>query len=624
MDFETQNEKDRNFYKQDFSEMKELLNRIRGSLTSKFPVNINDLNLTGIYDYDRSSSFTYITLYQKGLKPLRWGSCKSTITQSLNRDIEKIKSNPLFKEFEVWNEDKCRIMLEYVTEQIPTKIENIKAFSFVPTRFEPGVTGIRLVLNGTSYIYMPTDAYTLSQMDLKTALNTIIRKTPIKNITNKISERINILKNSEYECYIIKSRAFVSYKQDVLPLYRGNVIKEYTPELIKQLALNGADWIEENQKEDNRYLYYYDAKEDNFIDHEHPNAPEDNLYYNDLRHCGGIITLIRAYQITKDEKYLRSAKRGIEFITTITKDMQINDKEIGSYVFYNKKAKLGGTAMILIAMIKYRIETNDRTYDEYIKKYTKHLLSRIYKTGEMLGYYINPAVQHGAELLEMTEEERRSTFSFYYPGEALLGLALFANYFEGAEELRKEVIIKSEIALDWLVKERPKIYSDLFTALPSDSWLMQAIEEWIKNPNFQKSEYINFVYTDANTMIEKTYKRNDSPYIDFEGGYYYEYGDHFYPDGARSEGLISAYYIAKKLNNKNLAKKYLEACRKTAQSQIQLCNTSKNNYAHKNPDKSKNSIRFKSTRQWVRVDSIQHVACFFLRLFCAEKDINVA
>ena len=121
-------------------------------------------------------------------------------------------------------------------------------------------------------------------------------------------------------------------------------------------------------------------------------------------------------------------------------------------------------------------------------------------------------------------------------------------------------------------------------------------------------------------MVEKTYKRDDSPYIDFEGGYYYEYGDHFYPDGARSEGLVAAYYLARFLGNQELESKYLEACRKTAQSQMLLFNSDKNNYAHLNPEKSKGSIRFKATRQWVRVDSIQHVACFFLRLYFEYED----
>ena len=623
MNFEITNNKEREFYKQDFSQMKELLSRIRGALTSKFPVNINDLNLNGIFDYDRDITFTYITLFQKGLKPIRWGSCRKTIADTINRNIEKLKNYPTFADFEVWNEDKCRIMIEYITNQTPTKIENIKSFSFVPTRFEPGVTGIKLIIDNTPYIYMPSDAWTQSQMDLKSALNTIIRKTYIQNITNKISERIALLKQSPYDCYIIKSRAFVTYKNDILPLYRGNVLYEYDSEEIKKQALNGSEWILENMNEDGRFLYYYDCKDDNYKDHEHPNAPEDNLYYNDLRHCGGIITFIRAYQLTKDKKYLDAAKKGIDFITTITKEHKINDEDC-AYVFYNNKAKLGGVGMILIAMMKYRNETGDKIYDEYIKKYTRHILSRIYKTGEMLGYFINPKVQNGAELIDMTDEERRETFSFYYPGEALLGLALFANYFNDDDELKQKVLEKSKLALDWIVDERPKIYADLFTALPSDSWLMQAIEEWVNNPEFQKDNYINFVFNDAETMMKKTYQKDDSPYIDFEGGYYYEYGDHFYPDGARSEGLIAAYYLAKKLNMTELSKRLLLACQKTAKSQMLLYNSDKNNYAHLNPDKSEKSISFKATIQCVRVDSIQHVACFFFRLYFAEKNIEAS
>lgn len=64
----------------------------------------------------------------------------------------------------------------------------------------------------------------------------------------------------------------------------------------------------------------------------------------------------------------------------------------------------------------------------------------------MLGYFINPNVQNGNELINMSDEERRATFSFYYPGEALLGLALFANYFKEDEELTNIVTEK----VNWL------------------------------------------------------------------------------------------------------------------------------------------------------------------------------
>ncbi len=621
MDFKAQNDIDRAFYKKDFTPVKGLLTAIRQSLISGNRVNVNDFDLSDIMTFDNKLTFVYITLFQEGMNPIRWGSCRETLDETINRDITKIRQYKTFKDFDVANSDKCRILFEYIYETIPADIKKITSGKFIPERFEPGVTGIKIVLQGKTVIYMPTDAWVNSQMDKKSALNTILRKTYIKDITNSISERIRILQNTPHEAYVIKSRTFVTYKDDILPLYRGNILYEYSPEEIIKQAMAGADWILEHQMEDGRYLYYYDAKEDNYVDHEHPKRPLDNLYYNDLRHCGGIVCLIRAYQLTKDKKYLEGAKRGIEFSIKLTKEHEYEGETAG-YIHYNSKGKLGGTGMILVAIMKYRVETGDKTYDEYIKKYTRHILSRVYKTGELMGYYIHPGVQNGQPLVNMSDEERRKTFSFYYPGEALLGLALFANYFEDDEKLRQKVIEKGKIALDWIVDERPKIYSDLFTALPSDAWLMQAIEEWASNPEFRKENYINFVLGDAATMMSKTYKRDDSPYIDYEGSYYYEYGDHFYPDGSRSEGLIGAYYLAKKLGMKEKAEEILEVCRKTALSQMLLFNNDKNNYAHKNPEKSKGTIRFKATRQWIRVDSIQHVACFYFRLYFAEKNIE--
>ena len=604
-DFAIENEKEREYYNQDFAIVNELISRIRNALISKKLLKIWDLDLSGKIDYDASFSFAYISLFQSGCSPLRWGSNRETLEDAFNRDIEKLYSSSSFEKFDVADPDKCRIMIEVITEQKPVNINDLQMFDFNDSRFEPGITGLKLVLNGNTYVYPPTYAWTLSQMDLKAALNTLIRKTLIKDLTDKISERINILKRKPHELYILKSHAFISYKDGIVPLYRGYKFNKYSLEGLKEIILNSADWTIENMKPDGRFLYYYECKDDSLIDHEHPTRKEDNLYYNDLRHCGGIITLIRAYQITKDEKYLEAARKALDFIVSITKEHE-TDYGTGAYVFYNCKAKLGGTGVILIAMMKYRNETQDKRYDDYIKKYTRHLLSRIYKTGEMLGYFINPSVQDGRELITMSDSERRDTFSFYYPGEALLGLGLFANYFKEDEYLRQIVLEKSKVALDWIVDERPKIYKELFTPLPSDGWLMQAIEEWSNNPDFVKDNYINFVFRDAKTMIEKTYKRNDSPYLDYEGGMYYEYGDHFYPDG-RVE----------------LAQEILESCRKSALCQMYLYNGKENIYAHKNQEKSFRSIRFKATRQWVRIDSVQHVACFFARLYFAENNIIV-
>ena len=618
LDFKEQNDKERVFFEKDFSGVNILLHRIRNSLITGIPIVIDDLDLP--ITYDRSETLVYITLFQSGQKYIRYGSKRADLVTTLNRDIEMLRKNKKISNFSVDDATLCRIMLEYVIDRKKISPKELNSERFDNGRFEIGINGLELRKDGVSYYYMPTDAIALSHMGLRAVLQTLVRKTPIAKLSNSISERLKILAESkDYEYYLFKSRAFVSYKDECIPLYRGNIrYTDFNYDVLYNQVIKSADWLLENMYDDGRFLYYYDCCDDTYKDHEHPNRPENNLYYNDLRHCGGIISLIRAYELTSDERYIKAAKKAVDWSISVSRS---HDTRWGKayYAYYNNKAKLGGTGVLLVAMMQYRSFTGDKSYDEYIKGYVCHILSRVYENGEILGYYIHPKFHNGEPLINMTDEERKATFSFYYPGEALLGLALFANNFLDDEGLAKEVRKIAKKALDWIVDERPHIYSDLFTALPSDAWLMQAIEEWVKDKNFRRDNYINFVFNDAATMVDKMYKRDDSPYIDYEGGYYYEYGDHYYPDGARSEGLVAVYYLARYLGRTALAEKLLNACKKAAMCQFHLFNNELNNYSHKNPARSLNTIRFKATRQWVRVDSIQHVACFFARLYKAEN-----
>ena len=619
-DFKEQNDKERAYFEQDFTPVNIILQRVRKSLIDGVPFSIKDLDLKEILNFNKAETLVYITLFQSGQKFIRYGSKRVDFETTLNRDVEMLRKNKRFENFNIADENNCRIMLEFVIDRHQISPQRLNSERFDESRFEIGINGLELRKDGISYYYMPTDAVVLSHMGLRSALETLVKKTPIGKLSNSRSKRIELLAQSkDYEYYLFRSRAFITYKNECIPLYRGNIrYTEFSYDVLFNQVIKSADWLLANMYDDGRFLYYYDCCEDNYKDHEHPNRPENNLYYNDLRHCGGIIALIRAYELTSDEKYIKAAKKAVDWSISISKVHETKWGK-GYYAFYNRKSKLGGTGVLIVAMMQYRSFTGDKSYDEYIKGYARHIMSRVYENGEILGYYIHPQFQDGQPLINMTDEERKATFSFYYPGEALLGLALFANNFLDDENLAKEVRKVAKKALDWIVDERPKIYADLFTALPSDAWLMQAIEEWAKDKDFQKQNYINFVFTDAATMVEKTYRHDDSPYIDYEGGYYYEYGDHYFPDGARSEGLIAAYYLAKFLNMDNLAKKLLNACKRVAMCQFHLFNDEINNYSHKNPERSLNSIRFKATRQWVRVDSIQHVSCFFARLYKAEN-----
>ena len=614
LDFKTVNDKDRAWFNKDFSRVLSLTKLIRMSLLTG--ESLAEEDYSEFFDFEPNVTIIYVSLFQKGKKHIRWGSRRETFIRTINRDLEMIRANKRFSEFDVKNDIDCRIMIEVMYDRKVVKPQDINIQKFDDNRFEPGITGVEVQDGNRAYFYMPTDAITYSHLSLSNAINHVASKMPIGKMTNRILERLNYVAKSCIH-YFFKSRALITYKDSIIPLYRGNLLyPEFDYNLMLSEILKSADWLVKNMHEDGRFLYYYDCCNDNYIDHEHPTRPLNNLYYNDLRHCGGIIALLNAYLLTNNEVYLKVAKSALDWSMTILREHETGFGS-GYYAYYNQKAKLGGTGVLVVAIMRYRLITKDTQYDEYLDGLVRHLVSRISDSGEMLGYYIHPAYHNGEPLINMTDEERKATFSFYYPGEALLGLALYANTFDN--ELSILVKREAQKALDWIVDERPKLYKEMFTSLPSDAWLMQAIEEWVKNPRFKKNNLINFVYRDADKMVSMTYNKDDSPYLDYEGGYYYNYGDHLFPDGARSEGLVAAYYMAKYLGDTEREKIYLEACKKTAKSQFPLFNCEEYTYGHLNPEKSVNSIRFKATRQWVRVDSIQHVSCFFARLYMAKN-----
>ena len=624
MNFKEQNDNARAFFNQDFSLVNNLILCIRKSLCDGSEPEADFCALEKFMNFTPGLSFVYVSLFQSETEMIRFGSKRDTLKHTLERIISGLKSNQNFSKFEINNPDKCRIMFEYVTSRRELPYKKIQSSKFNSLRFEIGIDGIEINDGTQSYYYMPTDAIVQSHMGFKNAFSSLLKKTPIAKMTNRISERLKLFATlKDWKFYLFNTRAFISYKNECIALYRANVrYCDFDFDILINQFTRSANWLIKNMQNDGRFLYYYDCTTDSTKDHEHPTRPEHDRYYNDLRHCGGAITLIRAYSYSGDEKYINAAKKALDFTVTTAVEHWVDGKK-AYHAYYNQKSKLGGSGMALVAMMQYRIVTGDKCYDEYIKGFVRHLISRLTPEGEFMGYYIHPGYNNGEPLLNMSDEERMETFSFYYPGEALLGLGLFANHFEDDNELKEFVVEKTRLAMDWIVDERPKRYSHLFTPLPSDAWLMQSIEEWYDYKGFIKENHLNFVFTDANEMMKRMYQRDDSPYIDYEGGMYYEYGDHYYPDGARCEGLIASYYLAKKAGRHELAEQILCACKKAAMCQFHLFNDERSNFAHKNWAKSLDSIRFKATRQWVRVDSIQHVACFFIRLYWSKFDMKI-
>lgn len=598
---------------QDLSAENLLLSVIRSALTQK--TEALQIPKTFSFHFNPRISQVYITLFQRGLKSIRWGSKQPTLEKTLKRIVWKLRQHHRFSEFSPQDSNRCRILFEVVTSESTCNPQKTTIINLGKHRLEPGIHGLKFIYKKQLFYYMPTDAVTNSLMTMNQVYNFLSKRTGIAKKTNKISERVKIMRSLPIDYSIIKSKAFITYKDSVLPLYRGYPV----PVLLDKEALlstftASADWLVENMKSSGQFLYYYDGIVDSEIDFQHPNM-KDPGYYNILRHSGGTITLLRAFELTGKERYLAAAQKSIDFFLSTLREHSYQN-EFACYPFFNNKSKLGGAGIGLVSLIHYFRLSGDAQYRKYIDGLARHILSRVDSEGEMIGYFIHPRFHDGKEIYNPSEDEKKELFSFYYPGEALLGLALYIRYIDiHDEELKKSIVLKSQCALNFLVEKRPEKYGYMFQPLPSDGWLMQAIEEWVRIDGFNKRSYIDFVFNDAQAMIDHMYQEDNAPFPDYVGSFFYRYGEHAYPDGARCEGLMAAYYLAHHLGNNKKAEYYLRHLVKAARGLLFTLNTEQSCYAHIYPEKSINSFRFKLTRQWVRVDSVQHTACFYARLY---------
>ncbi|MBC8352359.1 MAG: UDP-N-acetylmuramoyl-tripeptide--D-alanyl-D-alanine ligase [Planctomycetes bacterium] len=516
------------------------------------------------------------------------------------------------------------------------------------TRFELGVDGLRIVKEGKRRYFLPGDAFVRSILGIGQLRRHIQKLFPGDDI-------------EQLTYYRFRSLSFVSGVEEGtwLPLYRGSPpVPEVNGASLTQAARAGTQWIADNLQSDGRFIYYYDVATDTCRDHEHPKRdPNTDPYYNLLRHSGAVITLLLDEQLRLEEdgdrirdrrrpeqgsaqfRHLRqqtvpelrrlvpaygssassdetsshrkATERACNFFAEQLVTYKTRDGNEAAYALYNRKAKLGGSGIGLYSLALFQRLLDDKQYAIAAKQLARHLVSEINDQGEFRYYHI-----YLDEPVTWNENQRY--FSFYYPGEAILGLSHYCQHVCQAEDERRIVYDKTHQALRFLLRERPRLHQEHYQTLPSDSWLMMGINDLWDVAEFQQDEYKKFVFDDADQMVRLMYTAEDALYPDYVGSFYYHYGDHPYPDGARAEGLLGAYQLALKVRDQNRIERYRDACYKVAWATLRLCNTPDSVYSAANPDRAIGGIRFKLTRQWFRIDTIQHVASFYLKMLATE------
>jgi len=488
-----------------------------------------------------------------------------------------------------------RLQMDFVLESpAPVDYFAVGSEHVGDLHFEIGVDGLMFRgVDGKQHIFPPGDGYVRSVMTMG----------QLREYLNKAYGE-DYLRQAEFKRF--RSESYISGEETWLRLYRGHpVVGALTKDKIEHAVELAIGHIKLTQGEGGKFLYYYDAATDSRRDHEHPKRDLiKNPYYNILRHCGGALTCIYHEKYSRKGKTLGNVCRAIDFLIAQAR-VQDYDGRAGAYIYSEKKSKLGGTGIALYLLADYQAVTGDDRYREWADRFAWHLLNQITANGEFIYYNIYLDKQ-------ITEQENQNYFSFYYPGEAICGLAKYLHLVEAGS--REVFFEKMRKAMEFLLVTRPKTRASEYSPLPSDGWLMMGIMELWDFEEMREPMYADFVFSDAHKMIDHMYTVADAPYPDYAGAFYYSHGDYPYADGARCEGLLGAYELAIKMGLHEKARQLWLEIRLAAWALMHLVNTEDSIYFAKNPAIALGGIRFKYTRQWFRIDTIQHVASFFAKM----------
>ncbi len=496
--------------------------------------------------------------------------------------------------------DMHRIQIDFILDEPEyCTFNDLSQTALNQNRFEIGVHGLAFGNKDNLEWFLPGDAFVYSIHSLK-QLNSFL--------TNRYG-----IKFQQTKIFKFRSSSLINSKKLWIPLYRGYPILNNlkSPNYI-ELADAGINFLLRTQKKNGQFVYYYDGATDSFRDHEHPNRDlKKKPYYNALRHMSGIILLLEKFNINKNRTLLPFIKKGIEYMLEQCQTNTSKLEQPVAYIYYNNKVKLGANGLLLYILCKVKDLGIIDSSEKWAKRVATHIIDMIQPTGEFYYYYY-----YLDKPVSLAENQK--LFSFYYPGEALLGLVAYYKLLRNKSE-KQMLAEKIQLALFFLIEVRPIKYSWHYRELPLDSWLMTSIKDIRDIPELWQDSYSAYVFTEADKMLQKMYNSSNALFPDYEGAFFYKYGENPIHDGARSEGIIAAYELAFMLSNKQKIKQYFKALEIICKALSLLCNTKDSVYSLPNPDYAMGGIRFKLTRQWFRVDTIFHVANCFLKFANFDK-----
>lgn len=467
-----------------------------------------------------------------------------------------------------------KINTSYITLSILRKFSKIKikTLSKYGLSYEKGLHGVALAKDNKVKIYEST-LIAARDLDFSSVVEKLEggRGITIKGL--KLGDGL----------YLVEEEAFTEPEPGAppLPLFRANVLfDQASSDLIRQSIRWGGDQLLAIQRKNGSYRgsFYYEYN---------PGPDKVNKRtYNLLRHAGTCYSLFSLYGETKDERYLESARLGMEWLL---RQMRTPDWDPDrTYPVYGnkgrkKQAKLGGAALSLLALCEQVKYDPDYDVSPVMHKLANHLIKMQKKDGSFASYY------------SWNKKPVKKRFSIYYPGESILALIRFYNLAPERKDALETVLKGS----DFLIDKRWQI-AGIEVNVPPDAWLTIALSEiWKVQPEEKYAKYcLRLADTLSSDQIVKL-----AYHPDYYGGYF-PFPPQVTPAGARMEGLTAAYYLAKDSGRDTAW--ILDTIKRGTTFQILMQIRPEFDHLFKDPERALGTFRHSPVSSENRIDYNQH------------------
>lgn len=355
--------------------------------------------------------------------------------------------------------------------------------------------------------------------------------------------------------------------RDLVDLFRGNPTVVPEPDALLRVCIEAGDYLVRHQHEEGLFDYRYEPRTNEII-----------ADYNEVRHAGTAYSLLDLYSATKDVRYRVAGERAIDIMLRWVRTVESDDRE--AIVYERGQAKLGGTALAIVAILKHVETTGETKWLDHAKKMGRFLLFQQQKDGRFGSKYF------------FAEKKDDPFESLYYPGEAVLALTRLHE----ADPDNPDWLPAAERGVDWLINVRDA--NKKASALPHDHWLLIALNELY--PLTRNKNHLAHAERVSASIVAA--QRKTSIYPDWIGSFYNP--PRTTPVATRAEAMVAMCRLARESGGK--CEPYLEALKKMAVFQMRCRISAENGMYLPRPDLARGGFRRSLTDWEVRIDYVQH------------------